>query len=193
MRTRRHMGGGISFPALPALTPSGRLVRDAGLVLLTFAVGYGISAFWVSPGSMLTPDHPIPRVLGLPEAEARTRLVRQGFRMHVEGDRPSPAIPRGGVIWQDPPPGMVLTPNTTVQIVLSAGPAPISVPDVVGLALSSAEKVLVAAGVKVGTIDTIRATGELGVVIATRPGAGNGRPRGSTVDLVVSGGGEGGL
>jgi beta-lactam-binding protein with PASTA domain len=67
------------------------------------------------------------------------------------------------------------------------------VPDVVGLALSSAERILVAAGVKVGTVDTIHTAGELGVVIATRPGAGNGRPRGSTVDLVVSGGDQGGL
>lgn len=190
MRTRRHSGGGFSFPSL---TPSGRLIRDAGLVLLTFAVGYAISALWVSPTSMLSGEHAIPRVLGLPEPEARTKLVGQGFRVRVDGERTSPAIPRGGVIWQDPPPGMVLTPNTTVQIVLSAGPAPVSVPDVVGLALSSAEKILVAAGVKVGAVDTIRATGELGVVIATRPGAGNGRPRGSTVDVVVSGGPGGGL
>ena len=185
MRARRHIAGGISFPSL---TPSGRLIRDAGLVLLTFAIGYGISALWISPSSMLSSDHPIPRVLGLPEPEARTKLIGQGFRVRVDGDRTSPVIPRGEVIWQDPPPGMVLTPNTTVQIVLSSGPAPVSVPDVVGLALSSAEKILIAAGVKVGRVDTIHATGEIGVVIATRPGAGNGRPRGSTVDLVVSGG-----
>jgi len=113
--------------------------------------------------------------------------------VRVDGERSSPVIPRGSIIWQDPPPGMVLAPNTTVQLVLSAGPAPVSVPDVVGLALSSAEKILIAAGVKVGAVDTIHAVGELGVVIATRPGAGNGRPRGSTVDLVVSGGQEGGL
>src|SRR5262249_33824308 len=130
MRTRRHMGGGISLPSLPSLTPSGRFIRDAGIVLLTFAVGYGISALWISPTSILSGDHAIPRVLGLLEPDARTKLVAQGFRMRVEGERPSPAIPRGGVIWQDPPPGMVLAPNTTVQIVLSAGPAPVSVPDV---------------------------------------------------------------
>jgi beta-lactam-binding protein with PASTA domain len=190
MRTRRHTTSGIS---LPSLMPSNRLIRDAGLVLLTFAVGYAISALWVSPTSILSGDHAIPRVLGLAEPEARTKLTGQGFRVRVDGERTSPAISRGSIIWQDPPPGMVLAPNTTVQLVLSAGPAPVSVPDVVGLALSSAEKILMAAGVKVGAVDTIRAAGELGVVIATRPGAGNGRPRGSTVDLVVSGGQEGGL
>jgi beta-lactam-binding protein with PASTA domain len=185
MRARRHTAEGFSFPTL---TPSRRLLRDAGLVLLTFAVGYGVSALWVSPTSMLGDDHPIPRVLGLPVAEARTRLTDQGFRVRLEAERTSPEIPRGAVIWQDPPPGMVLTPNTTVQLVLSAGPAPVTVPDVVGLALSSAEKIFSAAGIKVGAVDTVQASGELGVVIATRPGAGNGRPRGTTVDVVVSGG-----
>jgi beta-lactam-binding protein with PASTA domain len=169
------------------------LIRDAGLVLLTFAVGYGISALWVSPSSMFGGDHPIPRVLGLPEAQARTKLTGLGFRVRLEGQRTSPEIARGAVIWQDPPPGMVLTPNTTVQLVLSAGPAPVTVPDVVGLALSSAEKIFAAAGIKVGTVDTVRATAELGVVIATRPGAGNGRPRGAAVDVVVSGGPGAGL
>jgi beta-lactam-binding protein with PASTA domain len=190
MRARRHISTGISFPSL---TPSNRMIRDAGLVLLTFAIGYAVSALWISPTPMLSDNHAIPRVLGLSEPEARKKLTDQGFRVRVEGERASPTIPRGGIIWQDPPPAMVLEPNTTVQLVLSAGPAPVSVPDVVGLALSSAEKILVAAGVKVGAVDTVRAAGELGVVIATRPGAGNGRPRGSTVDLVVSGGQEGGL
>jgi beta-lactam-binding protein with PASTA domain len=88
---------------------------------------------------------------------------------------------------------MVLTPNTTVQLVVSSGPAPVTVPDVIGLSLSSAERILDAAGIKVGTVDTVQASGELGVVIATRPGAGNGRPRGATVDVVVSGGSGGGL
>ena len=48
-------------------------------------------------------------------------------------------------------------------------------------------------GVKVGTVDTVQTSGEPGIVIATRPGAGNGRPRGAAVDLVVGGGAGGGL
>jgi beta-lactam-binding protein with PASTA domain len=83
---------------------------------------------------------------------------------------------------------MVVAPNTVVQLVLSAGPAPVTVPDVVGLALPYAEKVVAAAGITVGQVDTVRGSGpESGVVLATRPAAGNGRPRGTPVDLVVSG------
>ena len=190
MRPRRHTAPGFS---LPSALPSNRLLRDGVLVLVTFAVGYAISALWISPSSVLGSDHPVPRVLGLMDAEARKKLTDQGFRVRPGGERASPAVPRGAVVWQDPPPGMVLPPNTTVEIVMSAGSAPVTVPDVVGLALSSAEKIITAAGAKVGTVDTVQTSGEPGIVIATRPGAGNGRPRGTAVDLVVGSGGGGDL
>jgi beta-lactam-binding protein with PASTA domain len=45
----------------------------------------------------------------------------------------------------------------------------------------------------VGTVDTVQTGGEPGIVIATRPGAGNGRSRGAAVDLVVGSGGGGEL
>ncbi|HEX3235377.1 MAG TPA: PASTA domain-containing protein [Gemmatimonadales bacterium] len=183
MRTRRHTGPAFSFG--PG-TPLRRFLRDLGLVTLTFVVGYGVSALWISPGSVIGTDHPIPRVLGLPEAAARAKLAGLGFRPRIEEERPSDTSPRGTVLWQDPPPEMVLAPNSNVELVLSGGPAPATVPDVIGFALPDAEKVFDAAGVKVGRIDTVRAGPEAGVVIATRPGVGSGQPRGAAVDLVVS-------
>jgi eukaryotic-like serine/threonine-protein kinase len=75
-----------------------------------------------------------------------------------------------------------------VQLVLSAGPAPVTVPDLIGLSLPSAERILRTAGMQHGTVDTVRGPQEAGVVLATRPAPGSGRPRGTAVDLVVSGG-----
>jgi beta-lactam-binding protein with PASTA domain len=184
MRMRRH-----TEPVLPSLRsgPGARFARDIGLVALTFVLGYLASSYWISPRSG-GDVRPVPRVLGQPEAQARAALAKAGFRVRLDGERPSPSIARGAIVWQDPPPATALPPNTAVQLVLSAGPAPATVPDVVGFALPAAQQVIVAAGVRVGRVDTVRGGDpEAGVVIATRPTSGNGRPRGATVDLVVSG------
>jgi beta-lactam-binding protein with PASTA domain len=187
MRARRHMSsGGPLFQSAPWRA----FLRDIGLIVATFVVGYGISALWLSPGSVFTKEHALPRVLELPEARAREKLTQLGFRPRLDAERPNDSFPSGTVIWQDPPPGTVLQPNSVVQLVLSAGPVLVAVPDVIGLNVPQAAKILAAAGVRVGTIDSTSAGGpEAGVVLATRPAAGVGRPRGSAVALVVSGGG----
>jgi beta-lactam-binding protein with PASTA domain len=82
---------------------------------------------------------------------------------------------------------MVLPENTAVTYALSSGPAPIPVPDVIGFSRPDAERVLAAAGLRRGAVDTVAADPEPGVVIATRPAGGVGRAAGDSVDLVVSG------
>lgn len=193
MRTRRHTSGGlgVSFDWTRG-SPWRRLVRDLSLVALTAALGYGITAVWMAPDRVATSDHSVPRVLQLPVDKARAELTRLGFRIRMEAQRPSPDVARGAVLWQDPPPETVLPPGATVQLTVSDGPAPVTVPDVVGLSLPYAERILTAAGIKVGSVDTVRAAPEPGVVMSVQPPSGNGRPRGSSVDLLVSGGEGGG-
>jgi beta-lactam-binding protein with PASTA domain len=183
MRTRRHVApSGVDAAAW------GRFLRDLAIIAVVAAIGFGVTSSWVNPGPILDADHAVPRVVELSETEARKALAAAGFRPRVEGEWPSPEIPRGTVAWQDPPPDMVLPANTVVDLVLSAGPAPVTVPDVVGMSEPFAEKILEAAGVKVGSVDTVRGGDEAGVVLSTRPPPGHGRARGTRVDLVVSAG-----
>jgi eukaryotic-like serine/threonine-protein kinase len=187
MRARRHTTSGV--PLLQSVPWRGFL-RDIGLIVLTFIIGYGVSVLWLSPGSMFTKDHSLPRVLELTEAQARNKLTELGFRPRLDGERPNDRFPRGTVIWQDPPAGTVLSPNSVVQLVVSAGPSLVAVPDVIGFNLPQASKVFSAAGVRVGAVDTVAGGQERGVVLATRPAAGVGRPRGAPVALVISRGPE---
>ena len=186
MRTRRHMSSG---PLLESAAWRSFL-RDIGLILLTFVVGYGISVLWLSPGTVFTTDHALPRVLELPETEARRALEELGFRPRLDGERHNDGFPRGTVIWQDPPAGTVLPPNSVVQLVVSAGPSLVAVPDLIGMSLPQATKIMSAAGVRMGTVDTVAGGQESGIVLATRPSAGVGRPRGAAVALVVTRGPE---
>jgi serine/threonine-protein kinase len=137
-------------------------------------------------------EHAVLRVLELREADALQRLSDLGFRVRVEGERDNSAIPRGAVVWQDPAADMVVPPNTPVQLVLSGGPAPVNVPDVVGLSLQFAESIIEAAGMKVGRVDRVTSPQEADVVLSVRPPPGNARPRGARVDLLVSSGRGGG-
>jgi beta-lactam-binding protein with PASTA domain len=195
MRVRRHVPGGarreLSPPppgiAVPEDGSGRRWLRDGLVVLATFGVGYIIASAWLSPVPLFSSDHAVPRLLDLPAAQADAKLAELGFRGRAAAPRQHPAVPAGRVAWQDPPAGMVLPENTAVTYALSSGPAPIPVPDVIGFSRPDAERVLAAAGLRRGAVDTVAADPEPGVVIATRPAGGVGRAAGDSVDLVVSG------
>jgi serine/threonine-protein kinase len=169
-----------------------RTLRDLGFVAAVFVLGYILSALWISPAPLVSGNsHAVPPLLGHPEREARTQLTALGFRPRVNGTQAHPTLPPGTVIWQDPPPGVVLAPNGIVTLTLSSGPASVPVPDITGLDTATARRILRAAGVRTGDIMTIGSgQREGGIVIVTRPGVGAIRPRGSQVDLIVSRGAE---
>jgi serine/threonine-protein kinase len=208
VRIRRHTGSVLGRGAGPDAVETGdvtpaepeeprgdpwkRFARDMGLIALVALIGYLLSGYWISPGAVFVSDHAVPRVLDLPVADARDRLGQLGFRVRVEGERSNPVVPQGAVLWQDPPPETVVPPNSTVQLVLSGGPAPVNVPDVIGLSLPYAESIIEAAGLKLGRVDRVTSGQEAEVVLSVRPPPGNGRPRGSRVELLVSTGQGGG-
>ena len=176
-----------AVPPFVATVFGRRLLRDGAIVLATFAVGYVFASAWLSPVPLLTSDHALPRVLELSGGEAQRKLGELGFRVKFEDERTHPTIPRGAIVWQDPPAGTILPQNTVITLAPSAGPQQVPVPDIVGLPMPFAVKVLAAAGLKPGGIDTVASDPEPNIVIATRPAAGVGREPGSAVELVVSG------
>jgi beta-lactam-binding protein with PASTA domain len=179
--------GSQAAPPFVATVFGRRLLRDGAIVLATFAVGYVFASAWLSPVPLLTSDHALPRVLELSGGEAQRKLGELGFRVKFEDERTHPTIPRGAIVWQDPPAGTILPQNTVITLAPSAGPQQVPVPDIVGLPMPFAVKVLAAAGLKPGGIDTVASDPEPNIVIATWPAAGVGREPGSVVELVVSG------
>lgn len=92
-------------------------------------------------------------VVGLSEREATTALTEQGLEVEVV-DRPyDEEVPRDVVVSWDVPgqpgqqqPGEEILRGTTVELVVSAGPAPREVPDLVGLRLGQARALLAETG-----------------------------------------------
>lgn len=173
---------GRTFPA----TVRGRERLRIGLILGGAVLAGYLVTFVAYPAPLISRDHEVVRVLGLPRAEAERELQERGFQTKIEGEEADPVTPAGHVVWQDPPPEMVIPSGGTVLLTLSSGPNPITVPDVVSFELEEARLVLEAAGLRVGSIDSIASASQAGVVVTTRPAIGASRAAGGSVELVVS-------
>jgi serine/threonine-protein kinase len=167
-------------------TVAGRRRLTAVVVLLVAGLsGYLITCI-AYPSPLFNRGNVVERVIGLPQAEAEKRLTTQGFRVKIDGEEADPMIPAGSVLWQDPPPETILSRGSPVHLLRSTGPSSIAVPDLAQFDVDQATKVLIAAGLKVGSIDTVPSRIDAGSIVATRPGSGTGLPAGSPVGLVVS-------
>jgi beta-lactam-binding protein with PASTA domain len=96
-------------------------------------------------------------------------------------------VPNGDVISQNPTGGTQVASGSSVDIEVSIGPAPVSVPNVVGQAQATAESNITGAGLVVGTVSTnYSPTVPSGDVISQNPTGGTQVSSGSSVDIVVS-------
>ena len=129
----------------------------------------------------------VPDVVGLPQAQAEANIGAAGLAVGDVAQQHSDSVPAGNVISQDPTAGSSVAPGSPVDPVISLGPAPVTVPDVVGLSGAQAQTDIEAAGLTVGDVteqysDSVPADN----VISQDPAAGSSVAPGSPVNLVVS-------
>jgi len=127
----------------------------------------------------------VPRVVGLPVAEARERLRQLGLRSTVA--RVQASSEPGTVVRQSPGAGTSLREGQAVRLEVSSGPALVSVPDVVGLDEAAARAELRAAGFGVQVVDGETSDpAQDGLVAAQSPGGGSSAREGAVVALTVA-------
>lgn len=115
--------------------------------------------------------------------EERTLTARDGDAVY------SSDVAEGGIASVDPAPGTAVATGSPVTVHLSKGPAPVTIPDVVGLKREDAEKVLENAGLKVGNVrESFDGSRDADEVIAIEPGSGTEVDTGSSVTLEVNNG-----
>ena len=136
------------------------------------------------PGSITVPD-----LVGRTESAARQALQIAALTVGTVTQEASSTVPAGTVIRQNPPAGVLVTSGSQVNLVVSSGPAPVNVPNVVGLSQSAAAIALQRAGLTLGTVtQETSATAPAGTVIRQNPAAGTAVLSGSAVGLVLSSG-----
>ena len=197
--------GSSSAPDLGGLTePQAReAVAASGLIL--GRVSYDAKAegrVWtvcaqsVAAGTSLEKDAPInitlagappvkvPGVVTQSLKRARHRLEAAGLVLRQTTPRYHEAIDAGHVVKQTPQSGALLPAGSKVAVVVSKGPAPVSVPETVGLLEDEARSRLKDAGFRVMStlVDSEAREGE---VVGQEPGSGRLQP-GRTVRISVS-------
>jgi serine/threonine-protein kinase len=131
----------------------------------------------------------VPDVVGQTFEDAANALQAQGLTA-VRDDQASDTAPLGQVISTDPPADATVKRNSNVKVSVSAGPAPVNVPNVAGKDQVEAAQILTDAGLKFQKTNMASSTVPAGSVISTSPAAGTQAPRGSTVNMNVSTGPE---
>jgi len=124
----------------------------------------------------------VPNAVGLPEADARDRLVAAGFQVtsnEVFSDKPV-----GTVVAQSPAAGAQADKDAQVTINVSKGTGRVDVPNVVGQTRGEAEAALSSAGLEADVAEVPSAQPE-GTVVAQHPVGGT-VDKGSAVRINVS-------
>ncbi|MCG6969441.1 MAG: PASTA domain-containing protein [Gammaproteobacteria bacterium] len=138
------------------------------------------------PALTIVPD---VRQLSQADAEAAISALLVVGTVTFEYSPAYPVVDAGNVISSNPSGGALVYVGSTVDLVISLGPAPITTPYVVGLSLATAETDITAAGLVLGAVtyfnsDTVLA----GNVISQTPLGGYPVTPGTEVDLTVSSG-----
>ncbi len=159
------------------VNPAGRRRRIAllGLVLL-LAVGMGIAAVALAPGHAR-----VPGVHGMTRSRASAVLRRAG--LHAAFAHRYSKARKGTAIGQSPARGSRVQDGSDVTVTLSAGPAPVTVPSVVGRLSSDATAALTAAKLHPVVVEVPAPGVPTGQVTKEAPSAGAKLLPGTTVTL----------
>ena len=130
-----------------------------------------------------------PRLSGMSIRQAEIALQQEQLQAGNVSRAYHPAVARGNVIAQDPPPGQSLAEGGRVDLLLSLGPAAAAwvLPDLTGRPVGEAEARLERVGIRIGDRTVILDPSVLpGTVVEQDPAGGSRILSGQRVDLVVA-------
>ncbi|MGI6735757.1 MAG: protein kinase domain-containing protein [Anaerovoracaceae bacterium] len=130
----------------------------------------------------------VPKLVGLDKEKAVELIKELGFEVGPITERTT-TDPAGLVLEQNPEPGQIVEPGSTISLIVSdgQGKAQTTVPDLLGKTKAQAIKALEAAGLSAGTVSRKYSSDyEKGQVMEQQYGEGTKLDEGSTVNFTVS-------
>lgn len=160
------------------------------IVVALLVVGaLALAAGWFVLSNENTKGEPVPDVVGQSIQVAREDIKAAGFEVG-RVTREASDEQEGLVLRQSPEGSDTAEKGTKIDLVVSSGPEPIEVPDVVGKSRAAAMRDLERAGFEVREGARQASDRNAGIVLSTSPAAGNELAPGATVTIIVSSGPE---
>ena len=119
---------------------------------LSWSMGTGMLAVCVALAGCSVSYVSVPNVVNQTQAIASTAITLAVLTVGSITEAYSSTVAPGSVISQDPSAGAWVSPGTVVALTVSKGPAPVSVPNVVGMTQAAASAAMTGAGLTVGTV-----------------------------------------
>lgn len=173
-----------------------RRLKFIAFILIMILVGYGVVAAkyfgWNPLGFMMTKSTDstkAPNVVNMTVQEAQNSLEGTGLKIVVKGQEYSNQVSEGKIISQTPSPDTDLKKGDSISVVVSKGNTKVPVPNVVGLNLTQAEKLLNDNNLQLGNVKYEFNSADEGTVLSQSL-IGGSNDEGQKVSLVVSKGRE---
>ncbi|MEX0868991.1 MAG: Stk1 family PASTA domain-containing Ser/Thr kinase [Nitriliruptoraceae bacterium] len=129
----------------------------------------------------------VPAIAGLEADEAEQQLAALGFDV-TPVELHHPDVRSGQVIATRPAAGASVVDGGTVELLVSSGPAPVAVPDLVDRPLDEATALAEGRGLRIVTTDRSHNPAPAGTVLTQSPAAGTELRPGTPIDVTVSDG-----
>ncbi|MFD5319431.1 Stk1 family PASTA domain-containing Ser/Thr kinase [Streptomyces sp. NPDC127098] len=161
------------------------LLAVGAVLVLIGAVAIGRLLFAGDGEAEGAPLVTVPDLAGMTVREARDRAASEGLVIAEAGQRPC-AQEEDTVCETDPPTGEEIERGETVTLLMSSGPQPVPVPNVVGDPFEDALADLQDSGFRVAQETEETADAEPGTVLSQDPEPDEEAPPGETVTLTVA-------
>ena len=134
----------------------------------------------------------VPPIQGLLYDAAVAQATAVGLTIEIAEERVDPTTPIGQIISQDPAATVLLPAGSPIRVVVSKGGPSVAIPNVEGQATDAAQQVLIGAPFlfNVTLAEEQSTSVPKGRVIRTEPPIGTSVASGSSVTVVISGGGN---
>lgn len=165
--------------------PTGKVIGVVIVLLVLFNVVF--AAYRILPGMLAPPPEvTVPDLAGLTLSAAEYELENKGLSFRVVGEVYSTEIPANHIVSHDPPANRSVRQERVVELIVSAGPQHVEIPNLVGRTEREARLLVRDLGLELEVSEDFSEEFASGYIMRQDPGEGFRLTQGDIIKVVIS-------